>query len=356
MGQSLLVAENLAIGYGVQQRPRRIVARQLKLNLYAGELVCLLGPNGAGKSTLLRTLCGMLPPLQGQIRLLGEDLRQLHPLDIARQLSVVLTEQTDAGALSVYALVALGRYPYTDWSGRLTAIDEARVRQAIHAVGATALAQRPVNELSDGERQKVMIARALAQEPRVLLLDEPTAFLDLPRRVEIIGILGRLARETGQAVLLSTHDLDLALRSADKLWLLPQGGPLKIGVPEDLVLNGAFQSVFHSEGVEFDAYAGAFKLRRSIMGQVDLVGDGLAALWTTRALEREGFAVNRLGKPASTACIQIMNQAGQTIWRISHARKRYECHTLSQVLTYLKAQPADVFAHLDSASMVIKHA
>lgn len=354
--EPLLASADLAIGYSGQGRAQRVVAQQLSIGLYPGELVCLLGPNGAGKSTLLRTLCGMQRPLHGQIHLLSRDLRHLHTRDIARQLSVVLTEQTDVGALSVYGLVALGRYPHTDWSGRLTALDESRVQQAINAVGATPLATRPVHELSDGERQKIMIARALAQEPKVLLLDEPTAFLDLPRRVEIMSILRRLARETGQAILLSTHDLDLALRSADKLWLLPQGGPIQVGVPEDLVLSGAFQHVFHSEGMEFDPYVGAFKLHRSTVGHVDLVGEGLAALWTERALEREGFAVNRLGEPASAVCIRIVDQADQAIWRISHTGRRCECHTLSQVLTYLKTQTSETFAPLDSAPMVKKHA
>lgn len=354
--EPVLASDDLAIGYGGQGCAQRRVAQQLNVGLYPGELVCLLGPNGAGKSTLLRTLCGMQRPLQGEIQVLGRNLRHLHPRDIARQLSVVLTEQTDVGTLSVYGLVALGRYPYTDWSGRLTALDEFCVHQAIDAVGVKPLAARPVNELSDGERQKVMIARALAQEPRVLLLDEPTAFLDLPRRVEIMGILRRLARETGQAILLSTHDLDLALRSADKLWLLPQGGPIQVGVPEDMVLSGAFQHVFHSEGVEFDAYAGAFKLHRSMVGCVDLMGEGLAGLWTERALEREGFAVNRLGKRASAVCIQIVDQASQIHWRISQVGKRYECQTLFQVLTYLKNQPADTFAPLDSARLAAKHA
>ncbi len=356
--EPILACMDLAIGYGGKDRAQRMVAQQLSVGLYPGELVCLLGPNGAGKSTLLRTLCGMQRPLQGEIQVLGKNLRQLHPREIARQLSVVLTEQNDVGALSVYGLVALGRYPYTDWSGRLTALDESCVEQAMNAVGATPLAARPVHELSDGERQKVMIARALAQEPKVLLLDEPTAFLDLPRRVEIMGILRRLARDSGQAILLSTHDLDLALRSADKLWLLPQGGPIQVGVPEDLVLSGAFQNAFYSEGVEFDPYAGAFKLHRSVVGYVDLLGDGdgLAALWTERALEREGFVVNRPGKPPSVLSIQIINQASQIIWRISHARKHYECRTLAQVLAYLKTQPADTLASRDSAPMAIKHA
>jgi iron complex transport system ATP-binding protein len=237
MSEPLLETHDLAIGYQSRSTTRRVVVASINLRLEAGELVCLLGPNGAGKSTLLRTLAGMQAPLQGQIQIMGTDLYRLSPIDRARRLGVVLTDRAEVGALSVRALVALGRYPYTDWAGRLTAADEICIDQALAAVGATALALRLFGQLSDGERQKALIARALAQEPNLLLLDEPTAFLDWPRRVEIMGILRRLARESGRAVLLSTHDLDLALRGADRLWLLPPGGPIRAGMPEELVLD-----------------------------------------------------------------------------------------------------------------------
>lgn len=218
----------------------------------------------------------MQRPLNGQVHLSGADLHDLKPRDLARRLSLVLTERVDVGALSARALVALGRYPHTDWTGRLTPADEAIVTETLAAVGATPLAARLVLELSDGEPEKVLIARALAQEPHLLLLDEPTAFLDLPRRVEVMSLLHRLARETGRAILLSTRDLDLALRSADQLWLLPPGGPLRAGIPEELVLEGAFPAPFPSEEVSFDPYTGHFKLQTPARGHVDLIGDGAA--------------------------------------------------------------------------------
>jgi iron complex transport system ATP-binding protein len=154
---------------------------------------------------------------------------------------------------------------------------------------------RPVSELSDGERQKIMIARALAQEPDLMLLDEPTAYLDLPRRVEMMGLLRRLAHETGRAILLSTHDLDLALRSADRIWLLPNDGPMQTGAPEDLVLNGAFEAAFHSEGVAFDPRAGSFAVHAGHRGSIALEADGLRREWTQRALERVGFSISTNG-------------------------------------------------------------
>ncbi|MBO9343739.1 MAG: ABC transporter ATP-binding protein, partial [Roseiflexus sp.] len=240
MSRAILATEHLSIGYAPRRGPRRIVASNLNLTLHAGEVVCLLGPNGVGKSTLLRTLVGMQPPLDGRVWLDGVDLSTLSAREIARRVSVVLTERVEVGQLTVYALVALGRHPHTDWTGRLTPHDEAIVRQALEAVNAVNLAGRLVHELSDGERQRVMVARALAQEPLVVVLDEPTAFLDLPRRVEIMRLLRRLAHETQRAMILSTHDLDLALRSADLLWLMAPGGGVHAGAPEDLVLGGAF--------------------------------------------------------------------------------------------------------------------
>ena len=260
----------------------------------------------------------------------GRDLHGLTESERARLLGLVLTERVDVGNLSAYALVALGRYPYTGWDGRLSAADEEVVRWAIDAVGARELAARSVGELSDGERQKVMIARALAQEPAVLLLDEPTAFLDLPRRVEIVQLLRRLAGDSDRAVLLSTHDLDLALRCADRLWLLPQDGPLQTGAPEDLVLSGAFQRAFAD--VEFDPAIGSFQLAQEPEGEVGLVGEGLDALWTARALERAGF---RVAEDAPT-CVEIIRDNGDATWRLHTAAGQRVCTTLYELVECLR--------------------
>lgn len=286
-----LVATDLSIGYAAARRAPLVVAAGVSVTLRAGELACLIGPNGAGKSTLMRTLAGMQPALGGRVLLGGDDVATLDVRTLARRLSVVLTERVDAGNLSAYGLVALGRHPYTDWTGHLRPHDEQIVRWAIETVGARSLAARPVGELSDGERQKIMIARALAQEPLVMLLDEPTAYLDLPNRVEVMRVLRHLSRTTGRAILLSTHDLDLALRRADTIWLMPGAGPLTVGAPEDLVLSGAFEAAFRGDGVAFDPQSGAFKILTPETGTVHLDGGGLAALWTRRALEREGFRV-----------------------------------------------------------------
>ena len=334
MSELILHTENLAIGYAPPRRPRTVVAEGLSVALRAGELVCLIGPNGVGKSTLIRTLAGMQPPLAGRVRLMGDEVHALEARELAKRLSLVLTERVSVGLLSAYALVALGRYPYTGWDGRLSARDEAVVRWAIAAVGAVELAGRNVDELSDGERQKIMIARALAQEPALMLLDEPTAYLDLPRRVEIMRLLRQLARTTGRAFLLSTHDLDLALRSADRIWLMGGGG-IQVGAPEDLVLSGAFEAAFGGEGVVFDRGSGSFRINERPAGQVALAGDGVEALWTRRALEREGFGIAEDGGP-SLAQVEVVGTNGDVRWRVTRDGATAEHHSVYDLMGSLK--------------------
>src|SRR3954463_14822562 len=285
-GAAPLRTEALAVGY-----PGRPVLSGLDLELRPGELVCLLGPNGAGKSTLLRTLSGLQAPLEGRLFVDGEDFAALSAEARARKTAIVLTERIDGGNLSVHALAALGRHPHTGWSGRLGEADRLAVRRGLEEAGAWELRDRIFDELSDGEKQKVMLARALAQEPALLLLDEPTAFLDLPRRVKTMRLLRQLARERGRAVLLSTHDLDLAMRAADRLWLLPPGGPVVSGLPEDLALQGSFGKVFDQGDVAFDLATGQFRIHGHPTRNAEVTGDPIAVFWTMRALEREGFAV-----------------------------------------------------------------
>jgi iron complex transport system ATP-binding protein len=283
--QTILQSQNLSIGY------KDPIHEKLNLELLAGELVCLIGPNGAGKSTLIRTLAGMQKPLAGRVLLMGDEVQRMDSRSLAQRLSLVLTERAEVGLLTGYALVGLGRHPYTDWAGNLSQKDETVIRWAVEAVGGEEIAPRYVSELSDGERQKLMIARALAQEPALMILDEPTAFLDLPRRVEMMQLLRRLAHETNRAILLSSHDLDLALRNADKIWLLPKNGNISFGAPEDLVLNGAFEAAFQSEGVIFDRQTGSFRAPNESKSDISLIGSGIQAIWTERALERVGFRI-----------------------------------------------------------------
>ncbi|MCI0388887.1 MAG: ABC transporter ATP-binding protein, partial [Acidobacteria bacterium] len=201
---SMIEARSLTIGYKLSRKETKVVAENINASLRAGELVCLLGPNGAGKSTLMRTMAGMQKPLGGEVRLDGGNIHELPARELAKRLSVVLTERISVGAMTSYALVALGRYPHTNWAGTLSDRDHQAIQQALRTTGAAEFANRQIGELSDGERQRVMVARALAQEPQLMILDEITAFLDLPRRVEIMQMLRKLARATNKAILLST--------------------------------------------------------------------------------------------------------------------------------------------------------
>jgi cobalamin transport system ATP-binding protein len=236
----------IAAGYRTRRRAH-VVLERVNVTAQVGHLVCLLGPNGSGKSTLLRTLAGLQPALCGTLDVGGADLRTVPPWEVARRVAVVLTDRVAIEALSARRVVELGRYPHGGWHGRLTERDHVAVDSAMDAVGARHLGCRDASLLSDGERQRVMIARALAQEPLVLLLDEPTAFLDAPARVELMQLLRHLARERPLAVVASTHDLDLALRSADVVWLTMPNGELLAGSPED-VRGGGIRQAFAAGG------------------------------------------------------------------------------------------------------------
>jgi len=221
MGRTLTIT-NVSIGYG-----QKVVVEDISATLHPGELTCLLGRNGTGKSTLLRTLAGFQPYLSGEItigdRLIGDFERK----ELAKTVGIVLTTQTDLQDISVEELVALGRSPYTGFFGNLSADDREIVKKAISLVGISELKDRRLNSLSDGERQKAMIAKTLAQETPVILLDEPTAFLDFQSRVELFRLLNTLAHDEKKIILMTTHDVHCALRFCEKVWLLREDSAKK---------------------------------------------------------------------------------------------------------------------------------
>jgi iron complex transport system ATP-binding protein len=279
---------DLVIGYAQKGKKCAIVHETLQLRLYAGELTSLLGLNGSGKSTLLRTLCGFQPALGGTIILNNRMLSDYSQSEQARLIGVVLTEKTNAGGITVYELVSLGRHPYTGFFGRLQAHDKQAVQESLEAVGMTHKASCFVSELSDGERQKTMIAKVLAQQCPIILLDEPTAFLDVTSRIETMALLHRLSVEQGKAILLSTHDLDLALQTSDRLWLLSNNKPVECGAPEDLILSGDFGTVFNKTGITFDASTGKLSAQKPLR-PIAVEGDADTSYWVGNALIRNGF-------------------------------------------------------------------
>ncbi|MCT9115539.1 ABC transporter ATP-binding protein [Cupriavidus gilardii] len=281
---TVLATTGLFAGHG-----GRPLLGPLDLAIPSGRFVCLLGANGAGKSTLIRTLCAMQAPVAGQVHLDGEPIHAMSAAQRARRLAVVLTERVDGTLMRGYELASMGRYPYLGWAGRLSADDHRIVHQALSSAGALSLADRLVAELSDGERQKIMIARALAQQPRLLVLDEATAFLDLPRRVGTMQLLLDLAHRNGLAVLLSTHDLELALRYADELWLIDGQRSMHVGAPEDLAIDGVLGTSFAADGLTFDLERAELRVGPAGRSAIRVEGGGLRASWAARALERAGF-------------------------------------------------------------------
>ena len=227
------------------------VASDLNATALPGTLTCLIGHNGTGKSTLLRTIARLQPSIDGRVLIGGNDISALKPTHLSRMLSIVLTSRPDVRNMTVEELVALGRAPYTGFWGRLSADDRRIVRHSIESVGITAMAERRVCTLSDGEMQKVMIAKSLAQQTPVILLDEPTAFLDFPGKIDLMLLLQRLAHEERKTILLSTHDLETALQTADRLWLLADGA-LHDGTPHELADRGFIDDYIGRKSVKFD--------------------------------------------------------------------------------------------------------
>lgn len=331
---SIISTRNLSIGFPARGAMRRAktVASEINVALESGEIVCLLGPNGSGKSTLIRTLTGLHSPLGGDIELYEQNMAAFSTKRIAQMISTVLTDRITIGNLSVYELVSFGRSPYTGWFGSLGRKDEEIVQWAIESTGIEEFVDRDVLRLSDGERQKVMIARALAQDTSAIILDEPTAHLDLPNRVEIIQLLRQLAHETQKGILLSTHELDLALKAADTLWLIG-GGQVVTGTPEDLVLDGTFESIFDRDSFDFDRSTGSFRLHHPTKKSVNLTGDTVAVFWTRRALEREGHQVTE-----SETDVQINAQAkkGNFEWHISNGNNQFVCTSIEELIGTLR--------------------
>lgn len=228
---------HLSVGYS-----GKVVAQDINATLERGTLTCLIGPNGAGKSTLLRTLCAFQSPIDGHIIIYtdtrAEDLTTLSKMRVAKTIGVVLTDITDTGNITAWEVVALGRSPYTDFRGRLTDADRRIVDDSMAMAGIANLSSRKMRRLSDGERQKVMIAKALAQQTPLMVLDEPTAFLDYPGKVDTLRLLRRMTREHGITVLMSTHDIEPAMQAADNIWYMNGGRDIVTGTPGEMLRSG----------------------------------------------------------------------------------------------------------------------
>jgi iron complex transport system ATP-binding protein len=288
---SVLKTIDLSIGYHFNRAEKKLLHQNINLELHAGEITCLLGPNGSGKSTLIRTFSGFQRELVGDVLINEKSLHQFPAKDLAKILSVVLTDNPVVGQMTVFSMVAYGRSPYTGFLGKLAIEDNLIIEDALQNAGITELRNRQFQSLSDGEMQKVFIAKSLAQETQLMFLDEPTAFLDFPSKVEILQLLRKAAWEQEKAILLSTHDLNLALQFADKIWLMARDKPIVTGVPEDLVLSGLFGSYFDHDKISFDKTSGSFTFDAATKQTIVVSGKHLKLDWLRKALHRKGYEV-----------------------------------------------------------------
>lgn len=252
----MIELRDITLGFG-----SRTLIESASTRFERGRITALLGRNGTGKSTLLRAIASLGEPQGGDIYIGGEDLRGLSSEQLARRVAFVNTERIDVEALSVYDIVAIGRSPYTDWMGRLSADDEAVVRHAIKVSGVEHLVDRSVGTLSDGECQRVMIARALAQDTPVILLDEPTSFLDLPNRYELCHLLAELAHSENKCIIFSTHELDIALSLADSIALVDTPQLVHLDT-QTMIESGSIERLFNSDFVGFDPATRSIRLRK----------------------------------------------------------------------------------------------
>jgi len=331
----ILTAEALAVGYKEKHKNINTLIDDINLKIMPGDFVCLIGPNGCGKSTLLRTLAGIQKPLKGKINIDGLDPAESPRDELSRKTSIVLTENFSIVNTSVRSIVSLGRSPYSDWLGILRNNDFAAIDDAIEAAGLSQYKDKNIMELSDGTRQKVMIARALAQDTPLMLLDEPTAYLDAPSKLEIIHMLRSLSRKFNKTVILSSHDLELVLQSADAVILITNNKKIEVNTPEDLVLNGHFEEAFNKNDVKFSLQQGIFKMNSSENIALKITGNRTESFWTERALARMGISAAREGN--GDGIVSIETREGVTEWRLSYNSKEEVCYSIGRLLEHLKA-------------------
>jgi len=260
----------------------------LNISAGKGELIAIIGRNGSGKSTLLKTIAGLLKPVEGDIIIKGRKINEYKRGELAETVGYISTEQIRVDSMKVIELVELGRYPYTPWSGRLSEADNEKVILAMEKTGIIDLKENFINELSDGERQKAMIARLIAQDTDILIMDEPVAFLDIRNKYEIIHLLRSLSDRKNKTVIFSGHDLSLIMAQSDRIWMIADG-KIYDGAPEDMVLNGFMNKLFDDNGFVFSESDATFKPRNEFLAEVKINGEGIFRLWTEKAVNRAGF-------------------------------------------------------------------
>lgn len=329
--KTYLLTDNLSIGYSEKGGAAMFLQKDLNEKLVEGEFICLLGPNGCGKSTLIRTLSGIQSPVDGKIFIDDREIQELSAEERSKLVSVVLTDNSAVGNISVSEIVALGRYNYTNWMGTLSSHDKQKIIESLENVSLGDFKNRKFSTLSDGEKQRAFIAKGLASDAPLMMLDEPTAHLDIPNKVNIMTLLRQLTRNSHRSVLLASHEMDLALKLADEIWLMLPDQTIFRGTPEELISSGNLNEVFGNELLQFNSHTGSFSMNTVPVGSVTLEGSGKYLEMTRQALSRIGFTTNLL-KNKSTYKIIV---EGRT-WKINLGEKSIESDNLAETCRLLR--------------------
>jgi iron complex transport system ATP-binding protein len=317
----------------VDEDRRKVLLKNLNLDVYAGDIIAILGSNGVGKSTLIKTLCNLHNPLNGNVYINKRNIQDLSQKQIAESLSVVLTDHLANENMSVFETVSFGRYPFTNWIGKLSENDIEIINTAIEDVGMSDFIDRKLYSLSDGEKQRVLIAKALAQESPLILLDEPIAHLDLVNRIEVLKLLRRFAKKKNIAVLLSIHELDLAIQSADKLWLLKTDQSVDVGAPEDIIIDDKILTLFKETNLVFDKYLGRFEMPyESTKSFVNLeYNDSYIYNWTLKALQKSGYQLS------NNSDVKLKINAEKQLWKLYYQGENQTFSSISNLIEFLNS-------------------
>ncbi|HBE9436590.1 ABC transporter iron-family ATP-binding protein [Clostridioides difficile] len=282
----MLKTNNLSVGYN-----NKVVVSDINIEVKSGEILCLLGSNGAGKTTLLRSLSKLISPIKGEIYLNGVNINHISRKALSKKMALVLTNRLLGDLMTVQDIVNIGRYPYTGFFGNLSKKDLIMVDEALESVDALHLKKRYFDELSDGEKQKVLVARALVQEPEIIILDEPTTHLDIKHRLELINILKKLSKEKSISVILSLHEIDIALKSCDKVALIKNNKVIAYGQPEDVVDENIINSLYELDDKNFNSLLGSVEISNKSKNEVFIIGGGGKATPIYRAFTKKGIGL-----------------------------------------------------------------
>jgi iron complex transport system ATP-binding protein len=331
--KGILTVRNLEIGYGKPPHHCSLVP-PVNASAGKGELVAVIGRNGIGKSTFLRTITGLQNPLGGEILINGLPLTSYSNKTLAHNIGYISTEPVRVENMTVFDLVALGRYPHTGWTGSLNIADREAIEFSILNAGIGKLRGRNINELSDGERQRAMIARVLAQDTSIVVMDEPTAFLDIRSRYEMIHLLQELTRIEKKTIIFSTHDFIVAAGESDKIWMFLDDRFVE-GAPEDLILGNEISGLFGDSVVSFNADEGVFTFSKPYRGVVSVAGSGTDLKWTVKALNRAGYAINNSD---TEIFVKVSDNQGIRKWSVTTPTGSGNFYAIYELVKWLNSK------------------